>query len=151
MDENKTKELPERARYYQGALDVQCLSSGQKYKELKDSYIIFICLPDIFQKGLACYSFENLCRENNSIRLNDRAIKYFFIANNCDKMLDEKQKAFLKLTVGEEPTDDFTKKIAILTENAKHNNEWKRQYMEWERQRTYDFEDGKEKVPAAAL
>ena len=59
-----TKELPEHSRYYQGAIDVDCLQSGQKYKELNDSYVIFICIPDIFNKGLACYSFENLCRED---------------------------------------------------------------------------------------
>ena len=39
-----TKELPERARYYQGMIDVDCLGSGQPYKDLKDSYIIFICI-----------------------------------------------------------------------------------------------------------
>ena len=145
MQTTDTRELPERSRYYQGALDVQCLSSGQKYKELKDSYIIFICIPDIFNKGLAFYSFENLCREDTTIHLNDRALKYFFIANNCDKMLNEKQKSFLSLVVGQAPSDNFTKKVATLTEEAKQNTEWKRQYMEWERQRTYDFENGKEK------
>ena len=144
MQSTDTNELPERARYYQGAIDVDCLKSGQKYKELKDSYVIFICIPDVFEKGLPCYTFENLCLEDTSIHLNDRAYKYFFIADNCDKILDEKQKAFLGLVVGKKASDKFSKKIEQLTEEAKHNTEWKRQYMEWERQRTYDFENGKE-------
>lgn len=144
MQASDTKELPERSRYYQGIIDVDCLKSGQKYKELKDLYVIFICISDIFEKGLPCYSFENLCREDKTVSLNDRAYKYFFIAANCDKILKEKQKAFLKLVVGQKASDDFSKKVEQLTENAKHNMLWKRQYMEWERQRTYDFENGKE-------
>ncbi len=144
MQAADTKELPERSRYYQGCIDVDTLQSGQKYKELKDSYVIFICISDIFEKGLPCYRFENICIENNSIHLNDRAYKYFFIAANCDKILNEKQKAFMELVFGRKPSDKFTERLAQLTEEAKHNTEWKRQYMEWERQRTYDYENGKE-------
>ena len=59
-----THELPERARYYQGMIDVDSLKSGQKYKNLKTSYIIFICIDDIFNMGLGKYTFQNICREN---------------------------------------------------------------------------------------
>ena len=149
MQASDTKELPERARYYQGSMDVDSLKSGQIYKDLKDSYVIFICIPDIFEKGLASYSFENRCREDNTVRLNDRAYKHFFIASNCDKILNEKQKAFLKVVLGQKASDNFSRKIEELTEEAKHNTQWRRQYMEWERQRTYDFENGKEAGIAA--
>ena len=149
MQSTDSKELPERARYYQGSIDVDCLKSGEKYKSLKDSYVIFICIQDIFEKGLPCYSFENLCREDSSIHLNDRAFKYFFIARNCDKILNEKQKAFLQLVLGQKASDNFTRRIEELTEEAKHNTQWRHQYMEWERQRTYDFENGKEAGKAA--
>lgn len=144
MQAADTKELPERSRYYQGCIDVDTLQSGKKYKELKDSYVIFICVTDIFEKGLSCYHFENLCRENHLIKLNDRAYKYFFVAKNCDKILNEKQKAFLELVIGRKPSNKFTERLAQLTEDAKKNTQWKRQYMDWERQRTYDYEDGKE-------
>ena len=144
MQAADTKELPERSRYYQGCIDVDTLQSGQKYKELKDSYVIFICISDIFEKGFPCYRFENLCLENNSIHLNDRAYKYFFIASNCDKILNEKQKAFMELVIGRKPRDKFCERIAQLTEEAKKNTQWRKQYMDWERQRTYDFEAGKE-------
>ena len=91
-----------------------------------------------------CYSFENLCREDTSIQLRDRAFKYFFIAQNCGKILNEKQKAFLQLVLGQKASDNFTRRVEELTEDAKHNTQWRQQYMEWERQRTYDFENGKE-------
>ena len=139
-----TKELPERARYYQGVIDVDCLCSGQPYKDLKNSYIIFICIPDIFKKGLPVYTFENLCRQDNTIPLGDRALKYFFISDNCDKLLNEEQRAFLRLVSGREGSDAFTKRIASLTDGVKQNMEYKRQFMEWERQKTYLFNKGKE-------
>ena len=58
--------------------------------------------------------------------------------------MNEKQKAFLRVVVGQKASDNFSKKIEELTEEAKHNTQWRHQYMEWERQRTYDFENGKE-------
>ena len=78
------------------------------------------------------------------MRLNDRADKFFYIADNYDKILNEKQKEFLKLVAGQKAGDNFSKKVARLAEDAKHNTQWKKQYMEWERQRAYDFESGKE-------
>ena len=97
MQATDTKELPERARYYQGVIDVDCLGSGQLYKSLKDSFIIFICVPDIFNKGLPVYTFENLCRQDTTIPLGDRTLKYFFISENCDKLLNGEQRAFIRL------------------------------------------------------
>ncbi len=75
MQATDTGSLPERCRYYQSALDIDDLDSGNDYKNLRTSYIIFICVPDIFKKGLAKYTFENLCTEDTSIKLNDRAFK----------------------------------------------------------------------------
>ena len=139
-----TKELPERARYYQGVIDVDCLGSGQPYRDLKNSYIIFICIPDIFKKGLPVYTFESLCRQDTTISLGDRALKYFFISDNCDKLFNEEQRAFLRLVSGQEGSDAFTKRIASLADGVKQNMDYKRQFMEWERQKTYLFNKGKE-------
>lgn len=140
-----TQELPERSRYYQGIMDVDMLRSGQKYKELKDSYIIFICLNDIFHKGKAKYTFENLCIEDSTVKLNDRTTKLFFIAQNYDKILNKEQRAFLSLVMKNECKTNFTNDIMNLVQDAKHNMQWRFQYMEWERQRTYDFDAGVQK------
>ena len=145
MQSTDKGEIPERARYYQGILDVNELNSGQEYKDLKDSYVIFICVSDIFKKGLAKYTFENLCLENPEIKLNDRAYKYFFIASNYGKILDENQKTFLKFVMSPNAkgTDSFTEKLTRLVEEAKHNMQWRKQFMEWEREMAYKFREGK--------
>lgn len=51
MQATNSKELPERSRYYQGMIDLQLIDKGQYYKELSQSYVIFICPFDVFGKG----------------------------------------------------------------------------------------------------
>ena len=139
-----TKELPERARYYQGVMDVDLLKSGQDYKNLNTTFIVFICVDDIFEKGLAKYTFENLCVEDPKIKMGDRAYKYFFISQNCDKLLDEEQKAFLKMVYNNKSSNAFTDKVKKLVDNAKRNTQWRKQFMDWEREKTYSFNRGLE-------
>ena len=144
MQASDTDELPERARYYQSALDLDDLNSGTDYKELKTSYIIFICVPDIFGKGLGKYTFENTCIENSEIKLNDRAYKYFFIAKNYDKILNEEQRAFLRLVTSNESTSLFADKLSQLVDNAKQNTQWRKQFMDFQHYMSQSFREGKE-------
>ena len=134
MQTTDTEELPERARYYQGVMDVDLLKSGQQYKELKTTYIIFICLDDVFKKGLAKYTFENLCLEDGKTKLGDRTQKVFYICKNYDKLLDARQKAFLRMVTQNSSSDDFTRRVGGLVENAKRNTQWRQQFMEWDRE-----------------
>ncbi len=150
LQTSDTGELPERARYYQGVLDVDQLNKGVEYSELRTSYVIFICIPDIFKKGLGKYSFENICKENSEVVLNDRAYKYFFIAKNYDKILNEDQKDFLRLVLSNECSSGFSNKISKMVEAAKHNTQWRKQFMEFERQLAYSFREGKAEGKAEA-
>ena len=136
-----THELPERARYYQGIIDVDTLKSGELYSELKDSYVIFICISDIFGKGLPIYKFENLCTENPSIRLNDRAYKYFFISSKYGKIQNEKQRNFLQLVIDNKQTDELSTKILEKVKSAKQNVLVRKGYMDLIREKAYAARD----------
>ena len=48
-------DLLRRIRYYQGTMDRRALESGKDYRELPDSFIIFVCAFDYFDGGLAAY------------------------------------------------------------------------------------------------
>ena len=124
--------LPKRARYYQSIIDMSNLNAGTDYDELKDTYIIFICLNDIFHKGLPVYTFENVCLEDKKTKLNDRAFKVFFNASNCDKLSSEDEKSFFRFLRGENAETDFTKSLEDKLSLAKKNAEWRMQYMTWE-------------------
>ena len=43
--------LPKRMRYYQGMIDLNILEKGENYKNLKKSFVIFICTFDLFGLG----------------------------------------------------------------------------------------------------
>lgn len=79
MQATSQGELPYRSRYYQGMIDLNCIEKGEDYDELKESYIIFICTFDPFEKRMAQYMFENLCEEDPAICLNDGTKKSFLI------------------------------------------------------------------------
>ena len=56
-----------RARYHSSVLDSRMLQEGQRFKELKDSYVIFIYRHDKFRKGLPVYHIERYVRETGEI------------------------------------------------------------------------------------
>ncbi|MDE7477767.1 MAG: Rpn family recombination-promoting nuclease/putative transposase [Lachnospiraceae bacterium] len=51
---------PHRARYHSSVLDVENLRSGQEFKELPDTYTIFITEKDFFGGGKPLYPIERM-------------------------------------------------------------------------------------------
>ena len=140
-----TKELPERARYYQGVMDVDTLKAGQKYKELRDSHIIFICLEDVFKNGLPVNTFANICLEDKKTKFGDRTYKHFFFAPLCAKMIGDKEvKAFFEFLISNQASSSYTDELKNYVADAKQSTENKMQFMTWERQRAYDLDAGRE-------
>lgn len=52
-----------RARYHSSMLDSRMLREGQSFRELRDSYVIFIYKHDKFRKGLPVYHVERCVQE----------------------------------------------------------------------------------------
>ena len=105
-------DIGKRTRYYQSMLDIDSFMKGQMYKDLKESIIIFLCRYDPFQKGIACYTIERTCKEDNSVKINDNCKLYVF---NCKAYKNAKRKelkSFLKFIENNKPETDFvTSKI----------------------------------------
>ena len=137
-------DLPKRARYYQGIIDVSNLKSGESYNKLKDSYVIFLCLDDLFGKNLPVYTFENCCRENQDILLNDKAYKIFFNASNYDRMETEAEKDFFRFLKDGKTSSNFTKYLENLITTAKQNIRWRQQFMTFEMELNYRYNEGVE-------
>ena len=51
---------PHRARYHSSALDVENLDEKQEYRELPDSYVIFITENDYYKAGEPVYVIQNM-------------------------------------------------------------------------------------------
>ncbi len=51
---------PHRARYHSSIMDIENLHSGQEFKELPDTYTIFIIEKDFYGQGQAVYPIERI-------------------------------------------------------------------------------------------
>lgn len=124
-----TKELPKRSRYYQSMIDLQLIDRGQHYKNLNRSYIIFICLFDSFGKNRHIYTFENICKEDNSVLMGDEAVKIFLNAEGTLNDVSKELKAFLDYVAGKKSKDAYVEKLEEAVQEAKKNREWRHEYM----------------------
>lgn len=59
-----------RSRFHSSMLDTRMLKESEEFKMLKDSYVIFICEHDKFQKNLPMYHIERYIQETGEI-IND--------------------------------------------------------------------------------
>lgn len=69
-------DLPRRIRYYQGTMDRRALESGKDYRELPDSFIIFVCTFDYFDGGLAVYRRKTVIEGREDISYEDGSHVY---------------------------------------------------------------------------
>ena len=129
MQVSTSKELPKRTRYYQSLLDMQMIDKGEPYKKLKPSYIIFICPFDQFGMGRHIYTFENICKEDKSVLLNDGTTKIFLNAKGTMDDVSPELKAFLDYVAGKKPADPFVDELEEAVKNARKNREWRHEYM----------------------
>lgn len=122
--------LPKRTRYYQGVIDLHLLEKGVEYQNLKESCVLFVCTFDPFGKGRCRYTFENTCKEDPDLILNDGTKKVFL--NTKGKWtpdISTELKAFLDYVEYQEVTDDLTRDLEEAVEQAKVNLEFRREYM----------------------
>ena len=127
--------LPLRARYYQSVLDVSSLHAGVDYESLTESYVIFLCLDDIFHKGLPIYTFKSVCLEDSTLVLDDKTTKVFCNAQKYDKMPAEKLRTFFKFLVQKKPDEtDFSKIINEKVLKAKITEDSRRTFMTLEQE-----------------
>lgn len=93
------------------------------------SFIIFICLEDIFKHGRHIYTFENLCKEDSSISMEDETTKIFLNADSKMDDISKELKAFLDYVGGKITDDTFVQELDEAVKQAKQNREWRHEYM----------------------
>ncbi len=56
---------------------------------------------------------------------------------------DEEVRSFFQFLISNRARNEFTSDLKDYVTDAKHNMQWRFQFMTWERQRAYDYDDGK--------
>ena len=122
--------LPKRARYYQAMMDIDFLSPGREYIDLRNNYIVFICLHDLFHRGLPVYTFRNRCDEDPAVGLGDGTTKIFLNASECDTIKDKELRAFMEYVKTGQADTPYTESISRMVRDAQETPYWKREYMD---------------------
>ena len=131
MQAAHTLNLPQRSRYYQSLIDVNLLGRGEDYRKLNRSFVIFICMEDIFHKGRHIYTFENRCREDTDLVLGDGTVKIFL--NPYSEMNDVTPELgnFLRYLAEGIAADEYTRKVEKAVETAKRDPRLMVEYMSY--------------------
>jgi len=139
MQTGRYSNLPKRARYYQGMIDLNLLAKGSDYGELRESYIIFICTFDLFQKGLHRYTFSRICEEieDKNLKLNDGSKIVFICQGEGSDDKAPKLANFIKYLAGTVVDDPFINKLDAAVNNARKNKSWRLEYMTYEQEIEY--------------
>ena len=111
-------------------IDLDLLERGTKFIELKSSYIIFICLENLFPEiGRHKYSFRNTCAEQPDLELGDGSYKIILSAQGTQNDVPQGLQAFLSYIAGNMPESDLTKRLDHLVKKARKHIEWRKEYM----------------------
>ena len=105
MQVGRYKELPLRFRGYQSVMDSSYWKPGNHYDELKETYIIFLCLGDPFEQKLPVYTFKPVCLETDKVSADFRTHWLALNAKAFDSA-PEPIKSLLEYMAKGEPTDD---------------------------------------------
>ena len=127
--------LPKRSRYYHSQIDMDIISTGTDYKELPDTYVIFICDFDPFGFGKYKYTFDMICTETGEM-LDDGARTIFLSTKGTNGLeVSEGLRKFLEF-VKADPADstkdfsnDYVRSLQKSVSKIKSDREMGERYM----------------------
>ncbi len=138
-------DIAKRSRYYQGMIDLNLIERGALYKELKKSFIIFICMERPFkddENDLPIYTFKNVCMENKDIVLSDEATKVFLNVSSERDDIPESIKEFFEYLKGNSLEGELSRRIEEAVSNAVTHTEWRSDYMTLQQQYKQKYAEG---------
>ena len=95
MQTGSAYDLERRIRYYQSPLDRRTLEVSEHYRDLKDSYVIFICTDDYYKRGLALYKRKSVIEGAEDVAYEDGSHAYILNAAFTVRNLSEPALEFL--------------------------------------------------------
>ena len=125
----ENQDFGKRTRYYQGLIDLNTLNKGESYRKLKESYIIFVCTFDPFNRSRMIYTFRNACVEDSNLSLNDGTTKIFLNATGKIGNLDSDIESFLRYVNSGNVRGEFTNRIDERLRELKEREEIGVEYM----------------------
>ena len=128
MQTTNKHDIEKRSRYYQVFMDTDCLEKGGKFKNLKTTYVVFICTFDYFSLDEPMYVVESYIRKNN-LHFDDGTSKILLNTKCSPDKVPEKLRAFYAYI--NDPTKVGSKLIEGIDERVKEYNtkEWREKFV----------------------
>ena len=143
--------LAKRSRMYSSMMDANMLDKGLEYDALKKSYVIFVCMFDVFGKGIKSYRFRTMCENVQGLPLDDG--RYIIVVNTKGSVGDSSRAmdAFFRylnggvssIGTGEDSDDEFVRKLDRYVLDINGDEEWRQGYMKYELNLIESYKDGR--------
>ena len=129
MDNSYKEFLGRRTRYYISTMDNNALKKGERYSQLRKSYVIFICTFDPFGRGLAKYTFNAIGNEDHSLVLDDGVTRVFINTEGDRHRISKELASLIGYISTGEVTDDYTKDLDEEVRALRNDDGRERDYM----------------------
>ena len=143
--------LAKRSRMYSSMMDANMLDKGLEYDALKKSYVIFVCMFDVFGQGMKSYRFRTMCENVQGLPLDDG--RYIIVVNTKGSAGDstEDMDAFFRylnggiksIGTGEHSGNRFVEKLDRYVLDINGDEDWRQGYMKYELNLIEKYKDGK--------
>ena len=124
MQKANYSDLPLRIRYYQSAMDVETVKQGTPYKNLPESFILFICLTDPLHFGEGKYELAPRTLINHPDYIwDDKTHLLIYNCSGFDKVSDKELSSLLEFFSKGNTKTTFTKALSKAVTDIKHDQE----------------------------
>jgi predicted transposase/invertase (TIGR01784 family) len=154
----KVQQVQKRSRYYHSQMDMELLMSGEKYEQLPNSYVIFICDYDPIGAGKYQYTVTKQIKEAKEIPYDDGSHSIFLstVGNNEDEVPPELVRflQFVHARLSNSMNDfgdDFVKRLQDSVARIKKSREMGARYMLFEEMLQDERAEGKAEGLAEAI
>lgn len=150
LENNKKDDLERRVRYYQSGIDRHTLKKKESYRNLKESYIIFVCSMDYFGFGKAVYR-RKMILEDVEYSYDDGSHVLFLNSEYTDGNASKAVLEFLDFVKDSMDVDvseavtDLGKTVRETVDEVRNNKGLEAQYMTFEMLLLEREEQGMEK------
>lgn len=118
-----------RARYYLSSSDVATTRRRTKFRNIKETYILFICKDDPFGCGIPRYTRFSKFLETDEIPYNDKIHIVFYNCSAWEKESDLQIRNVLKFIYGFKADSGIAREMEGAVSTAKRKSDIKDEYM----------------------
>ena len=150
MQKVDTGNLPLRARMYSSMMDANMLDKGLEYEALRRSYVIFVCMFDLFERGRTKYTFKSICEEDRDLPLGDGRCIMFLntkgsvgdLSNDMDAFFEYLNGGVSSIGTGKDSGSEFVEKVDNYVLDINGDEDWRQGYMKYELNLIEKYKEG---------